>query len=172
MTQIYTVAVIGAGSGGKLSMKAAAASDRFQLVAVADWREAACQEAEALYPGIRTFATHQELFAAIPVDVVCVSTWPPTHLSVTQDALALPLRGILVEKPLADQIDKQTPDYTWPAASLAALELCEAAYLSNQQRCMVSFPLATFTPPAPTRWEPGKPYAGQGGGRDGRRLTA
>lgn len=354
MAKTYTVAVIGAGSGGKLSMKGAAASDRFQLVAVADWREEARQEAEALYPNIRTFATHQELFAAMSVDVVCVSTWPPTHLAVTQDALALPLQGILVEKPLADntadgralldlvrakglpmvtphgllvaehirqiiarvqggeigelklieiqcggwdiinagihwlnfvvvlteqmpvdfvlatcdastrtyrdgmqvetqavtyvqmqsglrvvmntgdfvkisepgesllfrlvgtqgtidfyawksryricnaefphgqtievdpgprsahqkylelladQIDKQAPDYIWPAASLAALELCEAAYLSNQYRCMVPLPLADFIPPAITSWEPGKPYAGQGGGRDGRRLT-
>lgn len=353
MTKIYRAAVIGAGSGGKLSMKAAAASKRFELVAVADWREEARREAEALYPGIRTFATHQELFAAAPVDVVCVSTWPPTHLAVTQDALALPLRGILVEKPLADntadgrtlldlvrakglpmvtphgllvaehvrqlmarvqsgeigelklieiqcggwdiinagihwlnfvvvltqqmpvdfvlamcdastrtyrdgmqvetqavtyiqmqsglrvvmntgdsvkssapgesilfrligaqgmldfygwksryrlcnaefpqgqvievdpgprsahqkylelladQIDKRTPDYTWPAASLAALALCEAAYLSNQQRCAVTLPLTAFTAPPATAWAPGKPYSGQGGGRDGRRL--
>ncbi len=355
MAKTYTVAVIGAGSGGKLSMKGAAASDRFQLVAVADWRTEARLEIEALYPGVRTFATHQELFAAMPVDVVCVSTWPPTHLEVTRDALALPLKGILVEKPLADntadgrtlldavrakglpmvtphgllvaehvrqlmarvqggeigelklieiqcggwdiinagihwlnfvvvltqqmpvdfvlatcdastrtyrdgmqvetqavtyiqmqsglrvvmntgdfvkssepgesilfrlvgtqgtidfyawksryricnaefphgqtievdpgprsahqkylelladQIDKQAPDYTWPSASLAALELCEAAYLSNQHRCLVSLPLAKFVPPPASAWEPGKPYSGQGGGRDGRRLTA
>lgn len=354
MTKIYRAAVIGAGMGGKLSMKAAYASERFQLVAVADWREETRREAETLYPGIRTFANHQELFAATPVDVVCVSTWPPTHLTVTQDALALPLQGILVEKPLADntadgrtlldlvrakglpmvtphgllvaehvrqimarvqggeigelklieiqcggwdiinagihwlnfvvvlaqsmpvdfvlatcdastrtyrdgmqvetqavtylqmqsglrvvmntgdfvkssepgesilfrlvgtlgaidfyawksryrlcnaefpqgqtievepgpraahqkylelladQIDNQTPDYTWPVASLAALELCEAAYLSNQHRCLVSLPLANFIPPSASAWEPGKPYSGQGGGRDGRRLN-
>lgn len=353
MTKLYNAAVIGAGSGGKLSMKAAAASARFNLVAVADWREDARREAEGLYPGLRTFATHQELFAAVPVDVVCVSTWPPTHLAVTQDALALPIQGLLVEKPLADntadgrtlldavrakglplvtphgllvaehvqqimarvqhgeigelklieiqcsgwdiinagihwlnfvivltkqapvdfvlaacdastrtyrdgmqvettavtyiqmqsglrvvmntgdyvkssepgestlfrlvgtqgtldfyawksryrlcnaefpqgqiievepgarsahqkylelladQIDQQRPDYTWPAASLVALELCEAAYLSNQQRCTVSLPLPNFTASLATDWAPGKPYSGQGGGRDGRRL--
>ena len=353
MTKIYNVAVIGAGSGGKLSMKGAAASERFNLVAVADWRAEARREAEGLYTGLRTFATHQELFATVSVDVVCVSTWPPTHLAVTQDALALPIQGILVEKPLADntadgrtlldavrtkglpmvtphgllvaehvqqimtrvrggeigelklieiqcsgwdiinagihwlnfvvvltnqapvdfvlatcdastrtyrdgmqvettavtyiqlqsglrvvmntgdyvkssepgesilfrlvgtqgtldfyawksryrlcnaefpqgqlievdpgprsahqkylelladQIDKQAPDYTWPAASLAALALCEAAYLSNQQRAVVSLPLTDFTAPPPTDWAPGKPYNGQGGGRDGRRL--
>lgn len=353
MTKIYTAAVIGAGMGGKLSMKAAAASERFHLVAVADWWAEARQEVETLYPGIRTFATHQELFAAVPVDVVCVSTWPPTHLTVTQDALALPLRGILVEKPLADntadgrtlldlvrakglpmvtphgllvaehvrqimarvrggeigelklieiqcsgwdiinagihwlnfvvvltqqapvdfvlatcdtstrtyrdgmqvetvavtyvqmqsglrvvmntgddvkisepgestlfrligtkgtldfyawksryrlcnaqfphgqiievdpgtrsahqkylerladQIDNNRPDYTWPDSSLIALELCEAAYLSNQHRCTVTLPLSHFTPPGHATWEPGKPYGGQDGGRDGRRL--
>jgi predicted dehydrogenase len=355
MTKIYNTAVIGAGMGGKLSMKAATASERFNLVAVADWREDARREAEQLYPGIRTFAGHQELLAAIPVDVLCVSTWPPTHLDVTRDALALPLKGILVEKPLADntadgrtlfnlireqqlpmvtphgllvaehvrqirarvqqgeigelklieiqctgwdiinagihwlnfvvvltnqapvdfvlatcdagtrtyrdgmqvetmavtyvqmqsglrvvmntgdyvkisepgestlfrligtqgaidfyawksryrlcnaefpqgqmieveagarsahqkylellaeQMDNHAPDYTWPAASLAALELCEAAYLSNQYRSIVPLPLSEFTPPTATTWEPGKPYSGQGGGRDGRRLGA
>lgn len=353
MTKIYNAAVIGAGSGGKLSMKAAAASERFNLVAVADWREEARRDAEALYPGLRTFATHQELFAAVPVDVVCVSTWPPTHLAVTLDALALSIQGLLVEKPLADntadgralleavrakglpmvtphgllmaehvrqimarihageigelklieiqcsgwdiinagihwlnfvvvltaqapvdfvlatcdastrtyrdgmqvetmavtylqmqsglrvvmntgdyvkssepgesilfrligtqgtldfyawqsryrlcnaefphgqlievapgprsahqkylellaaQMDQQTADYTWPTASLAALELCEAAYLSNQQRRMVSLPLSNVAAPPATDWLPGKPYSGQGGGRDGRRL--
>ena len=354
MTKIYNAAVIGAGMGGKLSMKATALSERYNLVAVADWREEARREAEAIYPGVRTFATHQELFATVPVDVVCVSTWPPTHLGVTRDALALPLKGLLVEKPLADntvdgralldlvrarglpmvtphgllvaahvqeimarvqrgvigelklleiqcsgwdiinagihwlnfvvvltgqapvdfvlatcdastrtyrdgmqvetiavtyiqmqsglrvvmntgdyvkssepgesilfrligtqgtldfyawksryrlcnaefphgqllevdpgprsahqkyvellaeQIDNQTPDYTWPAASLAALELCEAAYLSNQHRCAVTLPLTNFAPPPATDWAPGKPYSGQGGGRDGRRLA-
>ena len=353
MTKIYNAAVIGAGSGGKLSMKAAATSERFNLVAIADWREEARREAEALYPGLRTFASHEDLFATVPVDVVCVSTWPPTHLAITQAALALPIQGLLVEKPLADntadgrtlldavrarglpmvtphgllvaehvrqilarvqggeigevklieiqcsgwdiinagihwlhfvvvltnqapvdfvlatcdastrtyrdgmqvettavtyiqmqsglrvvmntgdyvkssepgesilfrlvgtqgtldfyawksryrlcnaefphgqiievdpgpqsahqkylerlaaQIDHQTTDYTWPAASLAALELCEAAYLSNQQRAVVSLPVTGFTALPPTDWVPGKPYSGQGGGRDGRRL--
>ena len=51
-----------------------------------------------------------------------------------------------------------------------ALELCEAAYLSNRHGCKAELPLDTFTPPAPVDWEPGKPYAGEGGGRDGRKL--
>jgi len=102
MSNIYTAAVVGAGSGGKLSLKGLAASDRFQLKAVTDLREEVRREVETLYPGVRTFATHQEMFAHCPTDVVCVSTWPPSHLAVTRDALQLPLKGILVEKPLAD----------------------------------------------------------------------
>ncbi len=350
----YRAAVVGAGSGGKLSMEALAASPRFELVAVADWSEAARAAAQALYPGIRTFTEHNEMFAACPTDVVCVSTWPPSHLDVTRDALALPLRGILVEKPLADtfadgrrvlelvrarnlpmavphgllvadhvraimarvqggeigelklieiqcdgwdiinagihwlnfvvmltgqapvdfvmaaidastrtyrdgmqvetlavtyiqlhnglrvvmttgdyvkssapgkgtlfrlvgtlgtldfygwesryrllnaahpqgrvfevevgprsrhqrhlenmadQIDAGSPDYSVALGSLRALELCEAAYVSARHGGVcVSLPLEQFTPPAPVDWAPGKPYAGQGGGRDGRTL--
>jgi len=353
LTKIYTAAVVGAGSGGKLSLKGLAASARFELVAVADLSETARNEASALYPGLRTFAEHRTMFAECPTDVVCVSTWPPSHLSVTQYALQLPLTGLLVEKPLADnaadgralleliqarnlpvvvphgllvsaharqiidlvqrgaigelklveiqctswdiinagihwldfvvvltgqepvdfvlaacdagtrtyrdgmqvetlavtyvqfqsglrvvmntgdyvkssepgegilfrlvgtqgtldfyawksrfrlcnadyphgqvievdpgprtahqkhlellaeQMDRGAPDYTWAHCSLTALELCEAAYLSSRYRCMVPFPFASFVPPSPVDWEPGLPYSGAGGGRDGRKL--
>ena len=98
----YTASVIGAGMGGKGSMAALSASPRFRLVAVADIQAEARAAAQELFPGIRAFPSHAEMFAACPTDVVCVSTWPPSHLEVTQAALRLPLQGILVEKPLAD----------------------------------------------------------------------
>lgn len=72
---------------------------------------------------------------------------------------------------LAEQIDAGTRDETIPRNSLAALELCEAAYLSIAHHCIVPLPLATFTPPAPNDWQPGQPYSGAGGGRDGRKLV-
>jgi predicted dehydrogenase len=71
---------------------------------------------------------------------------------------------------LANQIGSRTPDYRLPESSLTALEICEAAFMSSQHRCQVRFPLASFVPPAPSDWEPGKPYSGLGGGRDGRKL--
>ena len=101
-SRVYRVAVIGAGSGGKLSMKGAAASSRYELVAIADLRAEARAVAEAEFPGIQTFADHRALLDACELDVVCVSTWPPSHLSITEDALAYGLKGIVVEKPLGD----------------------------------------------------------------------
>ncbi|MEM7112604.1 MAG: Gfo/Idh/MocA family oxidoreductase [Chloroflexota bacterium] len=98
----YTVSVVGAGWGGHLSMAGAAASDRFKLVAVADLDDAAQERAKATYPDIQIFGTHDEMFAQCPTDVVCIATWPPSHLPITRDALKLPLKGILVEKPLCD----------------------------------------------------------------------
>ena len=349
----YTAAVIGAGSGGRLSMVGLAASDRFDLVAAADPRPEARAAAESSHPGLRTFPSHADLFSACPTDVVCVSTWPPSHLEVTRAALQLPLAGILVEKPLADtaadgaailaairkrhlpvavphgllvaahvreiiervrggevgdlklveiecagwdiinagihwmnfcvallggdpvvtvlaacdvstrtyrddmqveteamtlaqtrggvrlvmhtgdyvpisvegkgvvfrlvgsagtltfyawesayhllssdhpsghlhqvdpapgtahqrhlealaaHMDAGTADYTVAEGSLAALEICEAAYLSSRRRCTVSLPLTGFSPPPLTDWDPGRPYRGDGGGRDGRHL--
>lgn len=106
MARTYTASVVGAGAGGKLSIAALAASERFDLKAVADIRPEACAAVRESYPGIRTFTDHREMFEAAPTDVVCVSTWPPSHLEITQDALALPLTGVLVEKPLADTAER------------------------------------------------------------------
>jgi predicted dehydrogenase len=343
--------------GGKLSLAALHASDRFELLALADLKPEVNAALAEQYPGLRTFPNHEAMFADCPTDVVCVSTYPPTHEPVTMDALALPLRGILVEKPLghtaasgrrileevraaglpmavphgmlvnptplaiinrvqrgeigdlklveiqcrgwdiinagihwlnfvvvltgnepfayvmalcesstrtyrdgmqvettavtyaetasgvrvvmqtgdevrvnregkgtlfrlagtAGQIEfwgwenayhllnAEHPhgqtfvpdplpgtahqrhlermaamvggapvlgaiDYTVPESSLLALELCEGAYVSSRHRCKVTLPVDQFVPPAPVDWDPGRPYSGQGGGRDGRKL--
>lgn len=348
-----TASVVGGGAGGKLSMDALQASDRFELVAVTDIRPEVCRALETRYPGIRTFGGHAEMFAQCPTEIVCVSTWPPSHEEVALDALKLPLKGILVEKPLghtadsgrrllnairrkgipmavphglltretplevlakvhnreigdlklveiqcdkwdiinagihwmnffvaltrnepmawvmalceastrtyrdgmqvettavtyaqttggiravmhtgddvlvnragksllfrlvgtggqiefwgwergyriqnaahpqgelilpaplpvgghrfhlenmAAMIDAGRPDYTVPDSSLMALEICEAAYLSSRHQCKVTFPLERFAPPSRPDWNPGTPYGGTGGGRDGRQL--
>ena len=354
MQEVYRAAVVGAGSGGKLSLRGLDASTRYQLVAVADMRAEARQEAQALYPHIRTFSDHRTMLTEMELDLLCVSTWPPSHLPVTEDGLAAGLKGILVEKPLADtygdgakvlaairqakvpvvvphgllvadhgraildlvaggaigqlkiieiecaqwdiinagihwlnfalsllpgdqvisvlaqcdastrtyrdgmQVETEAVTYAYTAngvrivmhtgdfvpvaaagegtlfrlvgsaglleffgwkphyrlmngehpagqdvavaagplsnhqryleqlatqmdqgvvnlslaeRSLAALEVCEAAYLSSRAHCAVKLPLATFTPPSPVAWSPGLPYAGSGGGRDGRKLA-
>jgi hypothetical protein len=72
---------------------------------------------------------------------------------------------------LAAQMDAGKPDYSIAESSLAALELCEAAYLSCRHGgMMVTLPLRDFIPPSPVEWQMGQPYSGSGGGRDGRRL--
>ena len=349
-----TASVIGCGTGGRLSLEALSASPLFRIVAAADLRPKVRESLERECPGLRTFGSHQEMLAHCPSDVVCVSTYAPSHESIVLDAIELSsLRGILVEKPLADtaaagrrildaiksrnlpvvvphglrtratsvevidrvlrgeigelrsievqcdkwdllnagihwldfclaatgeapitsvlaacdsstrtyrdgmqvetvavtyienvrgvrmilqtgdfihvntpgkktlfrlagtggiiefwgwekgysilnaqypaaqiivphelpvfghrrhlenlamQIGSGTPDYRLPESSLTALEICEAAFLSSHHRCQVHFPLASFVPPTPSDWHPGKPYSGVGGGRDGRKL--
>ena len=345
--------VVGGGSGGKLSMNALEASDQFELAAVCDIDERVRHEAKEAHPGARTFTDHRDMFASIPADVVCVSTWPPSHLPIALDALKRPLKGLLVEKPLGDtaqagadildavrerelplvvphgllvarhaseiiervhggdigdlqlfevecsrwdiinagihwlnffvvltkfepvkyviaqcdrttrtyrdgmqvetfavtygetvsgvrlimntgdevtttrpekgilfrlvgtegilefwgwessyrlvnaesprgntvdvvrhaksghqlhleylagQIESGRRDYRFPDSSLRALELVEAAYLSGRHHCRVDLPLDRFSPPDPVDWDPGKPYNGSGGGRNGRKL--
>lgn len=71
---------------------------------------------------------------------------------------------------LAEQMDAGTADRTLATSSLMALELCEAAYLSSRHRCQVTLPLEDFKVSAPTYWDPGRPYSGADGGRDGRKL--
>lgn len=353
MSRKLTASVVGGGVGGKLSIDALHASDRFELVAVADLDPDVCRTLAEAYAPIQTFPNHRAMFAVCPTDVVCVSTYPPTHEAVTMDALELPLGGILVEKPLghtvasgrrileavrdkgvpmavphgllaraapleiisrvrhgeigelklveiqntgwdiinagihwlnffvvltgleemawvmalcesstrtyrdgmqvettavtyaqtksgirvvmntgddvlvsrngkgtlfrlvgtrgvvefwgweapytllnaehpagqmitpcpyaesvhqrhlegmADMIDSGELDYSIPESSLLALEICEGAYVSSRHRCKVTFPVDAFVPPPAPAWDPGKPYDGQGGGRDGRKL--
>lgn len=102
MTQVYNAAVIGAGFGGHLSIKALEASERYHLVAVADVSESAREQVKTRYPTIQTFSNHHEVFEFCQLDVVCISTWATSHLEITDYAIKQSLSGILVEKPLAD----------------------------------------------------------------------
>lgn len=103
--KIYTASVVGGGHGGKLSMGALSASERFELKAAADLRPEVREQLELEFPGIRTFATHKEMFEQCPTEIVCVSTFPPSHEEVTMDALKLSIKGILVEKPLGHTVE-------------------------------------------------------------------
>jgi len=95
--------VVGAGSGGTGSIRALAASPRYVLRGVADIAPAARQRVADAHPGVALFADHRDALQALRPDVVCVSTWPPSHVAVTRDALAAgSLRGLLLEKPIAD----------------------------------------------------------------------
>ena len=353
MSAKLTACVVGGGSGGRGSMKGLLDSDRFELLAVADINPKVCRELGERFPGVKMFSSHEEMFAECPTDVVCVSTYPPTHEPIAMDALQLPLKGILVEKPLGDtaasgrrtltairgkhlpmavphgmlvratpleiisrvqrgeigelklleiqckkwdiinagihwidffvtvtgheemdyvmaicesstrtyrdgmqvettavtyaqtksgirvvmntgddvlvnredkatlfrlvgtagqiefwgwenayhllnaefpegktftpplfpgtahqrhlehmagMIDSGEVDYTIPEGSLLALEICEGAYVSSRHRCKVTFPVHEFEPPTLPDWDPGMPYSGQGGGRNGRNL--
>ena len=99
MTKTYAASVVGGGFGGRLSLDALAASERFELGAACDLRADVRTQLERDYPGLNVYPDYQTMFRH-PTDVVCVSTYPPSHEEVTLDALKLDLKGILVEKPL------------------------------------------------------------------------
>jgi predicted dehydrogenase len=101
-SRVYRAAVIGGGAGGRLSLDALTRSARFDCLAAADLRPEVRRDLEQRYPGLRTYPSAEALFAdaALALDVVCVSTFPPSHEPVTLAALELPLSGLLVEKPL------------------------------------------------------------------------
>jgi predicted dehydrogenase len=99
-----TVSVVGGGAGGRLSLDAAARSEHFELVAVADLRPEVGDELHNRYPSLQTFSDFRSMFQVCPTDVVCVSTYPPSHEEVTLEALNLALTAILVEKPLGHSV--------------------------------------------------------------------
>jgi predicted dehydrogenase len=93
--------VVGGGMGGRLSLNALNSSPHFSLQGVADLHAETRGVLETEFPGIQAFESYAELFEACAPEIVCVSTYAPTHEEITLAALALPsLRGILVEKPL------------------------------------------------------------------------
>jgi predicted dehydrogenase len=72
---------------------------------------------------------------------------------------------------MAEMIDSGRVEYAIPDSSLLALEIVEGAYISSRHHCKVTFPVDQFIPPPAPDWDPGKPYGGTGGGRDGRKLS-
>lgn len=99
-----TAVVVGAGAGGTLSIDALMASDSYTLVAVADLSEASLARVTERTGGVvATFTSYEDMLREAPSDVVCVSTYAPSHLPFTRKAVeAGVVRGMLVEKPLGD----------------------------------------------------------------------
>jgi hypothetical protein len=77
-----TVSVVGGGVGGRLSLKAAACSEHYELVALADLRPEVSTELRIEFPGLQIFADFREMFR------VC-----PTGRGVRQHLSAFPRRG-------------------------------------------------------------------------------
>jgi predicted dehydrogenase len=98
--------VVGGGAGGRLNIEALIASDHYDLLAVCDWNPEALNNLRERYPDIITYRSQEELFAKSPTDVVCVATWPTSHKKVVSAAMELPLKGIIVEKPLAHSLSE------------------------------------------------------------------
>ncbi|MBC7723482.1 MAG: Gfo/Idh/MocA family oxidoreductase [Burkholderiaceae bacterium] len=102
MTARLTAVVVGAGAGGTLSIDALIDSDRFDLVGVAD-QSAPSRDRVAARTGVPVYDSLERMLAERPAEIVCISTWAPTHLPLTRLAAATPgVRGLLVEKPLGD----------------------------------------------------------------------
>ncbi|MBV8352690.1 MAG: Gfo/Idh/MocA family oxidoreductase [Verrucomicrobia bacterium] len=99
-----TVSFVGGGTGGQLSLDAVAASEFYQPAALADLRPEVGTQLGKKYPELQTFTDFREMFQACPTNIVCVSTYPPSHELVTLEALKLPLKAILVEKPLGHTV--------------------------------------------------------------------
>ena len=97
--------VVGAGSGGRLSIGAVVDDAGYELAGIADRSAQASAAAAAdLAPGTPTFADVGQALDDLRPDVVCVSTWAPSHREITERALAAGVRGLVVEKPLAGTV--------------------------------------------------------------------
>ena len=95
------LAIIGQGRSGKdIHGKYYRSEDNqyFNVKYVVDADEFRRGVAEEIYPGCKTFATYQELFALDDIDVVVNASYSEMHYSITKDLL-LHGKNVLVEKP-------------------------------------------------------------------------
>ena len=75
-----SASVVGGGVGGRLSLKALAASDRYRLVAATDLRpDVLAGSGARLRRACAPLPTTGRCSQHCPTDVVCVSTYPPSH---------------------------------------------------------------------------------------------
>lgn len=94
------VGLLGYGAIGAEHAAAITATPGMQLVGVADTSPDRLQAATAAWPGIRAFASAEELLGDDDVDVVVVSTPPSTHSRWAAAALEAG-KHVVVEKPMA-----------------------------------------------------------------------
>jgi hypothetical protein len=113
-----TVSVVRGGAGGRLSLAAAACSEHYELVALA----------EGVTFRIIGTAGPIEFWGWAP-DYYLLNARHPEGKWMAQEETAIALHQRHLEN-LLSMIASGEPDYSLPESSLSALEICEAAYLS------------------------------------------
>jgi predicted dehydrogenase len=98
---VLRAAVVGAGTGGMLSIQALQSSERYDLVGVADVSGAARSRAAELGVTAEMFADAGSMLETVEPEVVCISTFAPSHAELVGQALDAGVRGVLLEKPVA-----------------------------------------------------------------------
>jgi predicted dehydrogenase len=99
---VLRAGVVGAGTGGFLSLRALQASGRYELFAVADLQPDALERAKGEFPGVELYASGGDMLEAADLDVVCVSTFATSHAQVVEQSIAAGVKGLLLEKPICD----------------------------------------------------------------------
>jgi predicted dehydrogenase len=111
--------------------------------------------------GYLEYGAHEDFY------VVVTGDHPRQRIDLTPHAESPHQRHL---EHLAAQIATGDRDDRIPRSSLHALEIVTAAYESGRRGGIVRLPLAGAQPDLPSDWDPGRPYSGSGGGRDGRKL--
>ena len=109
------VAVVGAGTMGRVHSEAYAQMPNAELVAICDTKQEAAEELAARY-SVKAFTTAKSLLAGVEFDVIDVSSPTNTHLEYIKAASAAG-KQICCEKPLARTTGQ----------ALEAVRVCEEA---------------------------------------------
>jgi len=112
------IGIVGCGHWGKNYVRLFSTLERTELVAVADPRAAARDQARKLAPQAQLFEDHTALLKSVSCDCLVVATVASTHYGIIKEALEAGL-DILAEKPFTLNVAE-------------AEELCELADAKNR----------------------------------------
>jgi myo-inositol 2-dehydrogenase/D-chiro-inositol 1-dehydrogenase len=92
--------LVGFGAWGKMHAHSITLTQEAVLAAIVAPSDASRAEARQLYPEAQVFATHEDMLANVPLDIVDIVTPSHTHREIAEAAFAKGMH-VLLEKPMA-----------------------------------------------------------------------
>lgn len=104
MSEVYRVGIIGCGRIAGAHVRGYRASDRYEIVAVADVKEEARQKVCQDFDIANGYENYADMLAQENLDVVSIATWVGLHAEMVVAVANSGVKGILCEKPMAPSL--------------------------------------------------------------------
>jgi predicted dehydrogenase len=104
MDGIYRVGVIGCGGISRMHANWYRDFPLTEIVAIADVSEDNMKKFAEEYNVQKTYINYIEMLEKEKPDIVSICTWPKTHAEITIEAAKRGVKGILCEKPMAENL--------------------------------------------------------------------
>jgi len=104
MDKVYKVGIIGCGGISRMHANWYQSEPQTELTAAADIKEEQLQKYSDEYGVEKLYTDYIEMLEKEELDIVSVCTWPPLHTEVTIETAKLGVKGILCEKPMAENM--------------------------------------------------------------------
>ena len=104
MDKVYKVGIIGCGGISRMHANWYRSESKTELTAVADIKEEQLKKYSEEYGVEKLYTDYIEMLETEELDIVSVCTWPPLHAEVTIESAKRGVKGILSEKPMAENM--------------------------------------------------------------------
>lgn len=104
MDKVYKVGIIGCGGISRMHANWYQSEPKTELTAAADIKEEQLKKYSDEYVVENLYTDYIEMLETEELDIVSVCTWPPLHAEVTIESARRGVKGILCEKPMAENM--------------------------------------------------------------------